>query len=129
MRVLLDTAAFWWIASGSPRLVRRAADVFTDPANEVWLSPVSLWELLVKHQIGKLPTTIPIVDLFARAREQVFIRSLSVTESAVLRLASLPSLHRDPFDRLLVCQALDEGMTLLTPDEQVRAYPVATIWE
>ena len=129
MKILLDTAVFWWIASGSPRLSRRAAELFADPANDFALSPVSLWELLVKQQIGKLSTPEPIIDLFARARQERLIRSLPVVESAVLRLASLPPLHRDPFDRLLICQAIDEGMTLLTPDEQVRAYPVPTLWE
>lgn len=129
MRVLLDTAAFWWLACGSPKLSRRAVDVFADAANDLVLSPVSIWELLVKHQIGKLPTPAPIAELIARARQDRLIRSLPVTDSAVLRLATLPMLHRDPFDRLLICQALDEGMTILTPDESIRKYPVATIWE
>ena len=129
MKILLDTAAFWWIASGSTRLSQRSAAVFADPANDIALSPVSLWELLVKNQIGKLPTSIPIIELLTRARQERLIRTLPVIESAVLRLASLPPLHRDPFDRMLICQALDEGMTLLTPDDQVRAYPVPTLWE
>ena len=128
MKVLLDTATFWWIASGSNRLSTRAIEIFVDPANEIALSPVSLWELLVKHQLGKLPTKQPIVDVIARARDERHIPSLPVRESAVMRLAGLPPIHRDPFDRLLICQVLDEGMTLLTPDEQIRAYSVPTIW-
>jgi PIN domain nuclease of toxin-antitoxin system len=128
VKILLDTAAFWWIASGSSRLSRRAAEAFADPANDISLSPISLWELVVKNQIGKLPTSVPIIDLLGQIRNGRLIRSLPVIESAVLRLASLPPLHRDPFDRLLICQALDEDMTLLTPDEQVRAYPVPTLW-
>jgi PIN domain nuclease of toxin-antitoxin system len=128
VRILLDTAAFWWIASGSDRLSERAEQVFADPGNDVALSPVSLWELLVKHQIGKLPTKVPIVELLSQARNERLIRPLPVSEPAVLRLATLPPLHRDPFDRLLICQALDEDMTLLTPDKQVRAYPVPTLW-
>jgi len=128
MKVLLDTATFWWIASGSNRLSTRAIEIFVDPANEIALSPISLWELLVKHQLGKLPTKQPIVDVIARARDDRHIPSLPVRESAVMRLAELPPIHRDPFDRLLICQALDEGMTLLTPDDQIRAYSVPTIW-
>ncbi len=129
MRLLLDTSAFWWLATGSPRLSRRAAAVFTDPANDVALSPISIWEIMVKHQLGKLPTKTPIVDPIAQVRNERLIRSLPLTETAVLRLASLPPLHRDPFDRMLICQALDEGLTLLTSDDQVRAYPVPTMWE
>lgn len=129
MKLLLDTAVFWWLASGSARLSRRAAELFADPENDVALSPVSIWELLVKNQIGKLPTPVPIADLLARVREERLVRPLPLRDSAVLRLAALPSLHRDPFDRMLICQALDEGMTLVTPDERVRAYPIATVWE
>jgi PIN domain nuclease of toxin-antitoxin system len=129
VKVLLDTAVFWWLAIGSPRLSRRAAELFADSANDVALSPVSIWELLVKNQIGKLPTPVPIADLLTRVREERLVRSLPLRDSAVLRLASLPPLHRDPFDRMLICQALDEGMTLVTPDERIRAYPVSTVWE
>ena len=128
MRLLLDTATFWWIACGSGRLSPLAAKVFADPSNDVALSPISIWELLVKNQIGKLPTSEPIVDLIVKVRNARLVRTLPVLESAVLRLPSLPLLHRDPFDRLLICQALDEGMTLLTSDELIRAYPVPTLW-
>jgi PIN domain nuclease of toxin-antitoxin system len=129
VKLLLDTAAFWWLATNSPRLSRTAVGLFEDPANDLALSPVSVWELLVKHQLGKLPSPSPIIDLLTRARESQLIRPLPLRESAVLRLATLPPLHRDPFDRMLICQALDEGMTLLTPDEHIRAYPVPTLWE
>jgi len=129
LRVLLDTATFWWFASGSRQLSRRAAEVCSDPANELLLSPVSVWELLVKRQIGKLESTAPIHEVLRRSREQRLIESLPLTDSAVLRLQSLPMLHRDPFDRMLICQAIDESAVLLTPDAQVRAYPVSTQWE
>ena len=56
------------------------------------------------------------------------VRILPLTESAVLRLGSLPDVHRDPFDRILVCQAIDESLTILTPDATLKAYPVATLW-
>ena len=93
------------------------------------LSPVSIWELVVKNQIGKLPTPFPIEQLLARARQDRVVRPLPLNDSAVLKLASLPPIHRDPFDRMLICQALDEGLTLLTPDEHIRAYPEPTVWD
>ena len=128
MRFLLDSAAFWWLATDSNRLSARALDAFANPDNDIALSPVSIWELLVKHQIGKLPTSKPIAELLMSARNDRLIHTLPLVESAVLRLAALPPLHRDPFDRILICQAIDLGMTLLTPDEQIRAYPVNTLW-
>ena len=111
MKLLLDTAAFWWIACGSERLSARAIEAFSDTANDIALSPVSIWELLVKHEIGKLTTAEPIADLIFKVRNERVIRSVPVTESAVIRLPTLPLLHRDPFDRLLICQCLDEKMT------------------
>jgi PIN domain nuclease of toxin-antitoxin system len=128
VKCLLDTAVFWWMASGSARLSDKAMEVFADPSNDVAPSPISIWELLVKHQLGKLPTNEPIANLIVKIRNQRIVRSLPVVEAAVLRLASLPSLHRDPFDRLLICQALEEDMALVTPYEQIRAYPITTVW-
>lgn len=128
MKFLLDSATFWWLATDSDRLSARALEVFADADNEIALSPVSTWELLVKHQAGKLPTTKPITELLLSAKDERFIHTLPLVDSAVLRLATLPPLHRDPFDRILVCQAIDSGMTLLTPDSQIRAYPVSSMW-
>jgi PIN domain nuclease of toxin-antitoxin system len=128
VKILLDTAPFWWIAIGSNKLSARARDVFSDPSNEIALSPVSIWELLVKHQLGKLPAQQPLTDLIAKARNERVIRALPLIDSAVLHLPTLPMIHRDPFDRLLICQALDEQMTLLTSDQEIRDYNVPTIW-
>jgi PIN domain nuclease of toxin-antitoxin system len=91
VRLLLDTCTFLWIASGSTQLSRRAAQLFSDPANEVFLSAVSAWEIAVKY-------------------------------------SRIPSLHRDPFDRMLVCQAVVNGMALLTPDPLISQYPIRAIW-
>ncbi|MCE9554620.1 MAG: type II toxin-antitoxin system VapC family toxin [Planctomycetes bacterium] len=128
MRVLLDAAAFWWLAIDSPRLSPTARRTYADPGNEIALSPVSIWELLVKQMAGKLPTDQPLDELLKKARNARAIRSMPLTEPAVLRLATLPSLLADPFDRMLICQALDSGMTILTPDTIMRQYPVPTIW-
>ena len=96
MKVLLDTATFWWLASGSDRLPQKVADVFAEVANDVALSPVSIWELIVKQQIGKLPVPLPIVDLLTQVRQDRLIRSLPVTESAVMRLSTLPNSTATP---------------------------------
>jgi len=128
MRILLDTVALWWIASSDPQLSRPAMEIFVDRANEVAVSPVSLWEIIVKHQLGKLTLDRPIEEVLDELRRERTIRTLPVHESAVYRVRLLPNIHRDPFDRLLICQAQDEEMTILTPDAAIQQYPVKTIW-
>lgn len=81
---------------------------------------------MIKHQLGKLPLPEPPGQYLPEQRRRHSISSLTVDEASVARLAGLPPLHRDPFDRLLVCQALEHGLTLITVDDAVRAYPVDT---
>lgn len=107
---------------------REARSAYEERGNDVFVSVVSLWEIITKNRLGKLPLPRPVEELLAPLRQGRAAVMLPLLESAVLRLRSLPELHRDPFDRMLVCQALDDGLTLVTPDEQVRAYPVPTLW-
>lgn len=128
MRLLLDTSTFLWIASGSPELSATAREAFSDSANEVFLSPISAWEIAVKHMLGRLPlpeapeTYVPAL----RARHR--IAPLPLEEHAVLQLPKLPEHHRDPFDRMLMCQAIAHGLAILTSDPLVTRYPVRTLW-
>lgn len=128
MRILLDTVTFLWIAEGSDRLSRSALDLFRNSDNEVWLSSVSAWEVSVKHRLGRLPLPEPPDRFIPKMRSIHRIESLCLEESATLQLSKLPELHRDPFDRMLVCQAINRGMTILTPDEMIRQYPVSSTW-
>ena len=128
MRLLLDTCSFLWIIGGAKELSPRAREAFADPANEVLLSAASAWEIAVKHRLGKLPLPEP-PDVFVPAQRAAHgIEPLAIDEEAALHVAKLPDLHRDPFDRLLVAQALVGGLVLLTPDADVREYPVRTLW-
>ncbi|HUT79070.1 MAG TPA: type II toxin-antitoxin system VapC family toxin [Polyangia bacterium] len=128
MRILLDTCTFLWVISDDGELSERARQLVADRGNECFLSSVSAWEIAVKNAIGKLP--LPgAPDRFVPAeRERHGISPLPLDELAALQLPRLPALHRDPFDRMLVCQALAGGLTILTPDEQIRRYPVLTDW-
>jgi len=128
VKLLLDTCTFLWIVAGHPRLSARARDLFRAPENEVFLSAASAWEIAVKHGLGRL--TLPEApERFVPAmREHHGIEPLSIDEESVLQTARLPALHRDPFDRLLVCQAIVHGMTLLTPDPLVTQYPARVMW-
>jgi PIN domain nuclease of toxin-antitoxin system len=128
MRILLDTCTFLWITADSPELSADAKRLFTDRSNEVFLSVISAWEISVKHALGKLPLPEPPQQFVPRQRAAHGAASLPLDEMAVLQLPGLPQLHKDPFDRMLVCQAIAAGLTLLTPDAAIRAYSVPTMW-
>lgn len=127
MKVLLDTCEFLWFVSGDPRLPESVADIVRDPANHVYLSVVSFWEISVKHGLGKLQLPEPPALFVPYQRDQHCFLPLALDEEAVARLGSLPNIHRDPFDRMLVCQAQAHGLTLASSDPLVRQYPVSLI--
>ncbi|MCI0335836.1 MAG: type II toxin-antitoxin system VapC family toxin [Planctomycetes bacterium] len=126
MRLLLDTHVFLWYISGDSRLVSQQTTL-RDPANEVFLSAVSVWEATIKCALGKLSLPATPAVYLRMMRERHAIETLPLDEASVARLASLPDLHRDPFDRILVCQALEHNLTFMTADKIVVAYPVSSI--
>ena len=128
MRLLLDTSTFLWIITDAPELSPRARDLFLDPANEVYLSSVSAWEMAVKHSLGRLPFPEPPERFVPAQRKDHGIEPLPLDEEDALHLARLPLLHKDPFDRMLVCQAIVHGLVILTSDKLVYQYPVRTMW-
>jgi PIN domain nuclease of toxin-antitoxin system len=95
---------------------------------DIFLSPVSAWEIVVKHSLGRLTLPEPPHLFVPRQRELHEVAPLPLDEDAVLTLGRLPEYHKDPFDRMLVCQALAHGLTILTPDAQIGQYPVQTTW-
>lgn len=100
-------------------------DSIRDPDNEVYLSVASVWEAIVKYQLGKLPLPQPASHYLPQQRERHQIASLSLDEASVTWLEILPSLHRDPFDRMLVCQALQHQLMIVTVDAAIQSYPVS----
>jgi PIN domain nuclease of toxin-antitoxin system len=124
MRLLLDTHAFLWFIAGDRRLPETWRAAIQDPENEVFLSAVSLWETIVKHQLGKLPLPEPPASYLPRQRDRHRIASLALDEPSVARLADLPALHRDPFDRMIICQALQNGLSIATLDDAIMGYDV-----
>jgi PIN domain nuclease of toxin-antitoxin system len=129
VKYLLDTCTFLWAVAGSARVPPGVRRILADPANEVHVSAASAWEITVKHGLGKLPLpTRP--DTFVRSQRTAHgFTTLALAEEHVLALAKLPALHRDPFDRMLVCQAVVEGLVVLTPDAEVTQYPIRAVWE
>ena len=128
MKVLLDTCTFLWLATDDRALSLEARAVFEDEENEAFLSAVSAWEIMVKNLLGGLKLSDPPERFVPKYRDAHRIESLPLNEDMVLQLRSLPRVHRDPFDRMLICQAISEGMAILTPDEHIRRYPVRTMW-
>lgn len=124
MKLLLDTHVFLLYINADPQLPVPFLGAIRDPSNEVYLSVASVWEAVVKHALGKLPLPEAPAGYFPRQREAHRIATLPIEEAAFAHLASLPPLHRDPFDRILIAQALQHGLTLVTVDDAVRAYPV-----
>jgi PIN domain nuclease of toxin-antitoxin system len=128
MKVLIDTCTFLWIASASPRLSKTAAAIFLDANNERYLSAVSAWEIGIKHAIGRLPLPARPDIFVSKIREASGIVSLDIDEESALHAGRLPGLHADPFDRMLVAQAIVHGMTILTPDPEIEQYAVRVLW-
>ena len=127
MRILLDTCEFLWLVAGDPKLSPQVEAAVRDPKNAVFLSAVSFWEISLKHSLGKLPLPEPPSRFVPQQREKHFIAPLMLDEAAVAQLSGLPGLHRDPFDRMLICQAKAYDLTLSSSDALVRQYQVALL--
>lgn len=128
MRLLLDTCTFLWIVGGSDELSETARQAFSDPRNEAFLSSASAWEIAIKHRLGRLPLPSKPTTFVPAQRLAHGIDSLVLDEEAALHVAKLPEIHRDPFDRMLIAQAIVGSLVLLTPDDHIRDYPVRTLW-
>jgi PIN domain nuclease of toxin-antitoxin system len=124
VRLLLDTHTLLWWRDDSPRLSSRARSEIADATNEILVSVATLWEISIKRVLGKL--SFPD-DLEEVVREESF-GLLTISFQHLRRLETLPGLHRDPFDRMLVAQALTEGAPLVTNDRALLAYGAPTLW-
>ena len=128
MKVLVDTHAILWWLAGDERLSKRARKILEDPENKRWVSIASLWEIAIKMSSGRLPAEGLTLGTIAGLLKAQQFAILPVRLEDLLRLELLPWLHRDPLDRLIVAQALEEGISLLTADGAMSQYPVQTIW-
>lgn len=122
MRLLLDTHIFLWYISGDGQLSDVTRNAISDPENDVYLSAVSVWESLTKYQIGKLPLPQSPEKYLPEQLQRHLITSLPLDEGSVANLITLPLIHRDPFDRMLICQAVEHNLTIVTVDDAICAY-------
>ena len=130
MRLLLDSCTFLWLIWDEPELSATARAAISASDVQVFLSSASVWEITVKHLAGRLDLRRPVdpASFYVDQRQAHGIDPLPIDENAVAQLPKLPGLHRDPFDRILICQAIAHGLTLITPDESIRRYPILTMW-
>ena len=128
MRVLLDTYSFLWLVTDDDSLSELARTVFLDPDNTLLVSAVTGFEVSVKFSLGKLKLSEPPREFVQNRLHNNAMTALPVTLAHTYRLASLPFHHRDPFDRLLVSQALEEDAPILSADAGLSDYGIERLW-
>ena len=127
MKYLLDTHAVIWFADNSPKIPSRIKEVTKQPANEFFISSVSLWEIAIKMNLGKLDIKSSLDELLEAVNTSAF-EILQIEDKYLKRLSTLPNIHKDPFDRLLIASAIAEDLTIITADENIQKYDVQWIW-
>ncbi len=128
MKLLLDTCALLWMAGAPDQLGQGVRQQIDHPDTEIWVSDCSLWEICLKWESGKLKLPLPPRSWVEQQRRAWHWTALPIARSHLFRVTELPFYHRDPFDRLLVAQAIEEDLTVATPDPWITRYPVATSW-
>ena len=128
MTFLLDTCTFLWVCRGGGGLSQEAAAVIADPTKQLYLSAISAWEIILKVSMRRLTLPMPPDQFLREESRRHQIDPLPFRMEDAFPLADLPPIHKDPFDRLLVCQAIVESLTILTPDPLIARYPVRTLW-
>jgi PIN domain nuclease of toxin-antitoxin system len=124
--LLLDTCTLIWLSTGERRLPERVVSAIA--GSELLVSAASAWEIAIKYSRGTLRLTVAPEHFLRAARERYGFRSLPIDEESALHVRKLPPLHADPFDRMLVSQAIVHGVTIVTPDPLVTQYPARTMW-
>ncbi|MFN0077440.1 MAG: type II toxin-antitoxin system VapC family toxin [Prosthecobacter sp.] len=128
MNVLLDTCTFIWLAMPQGKLSAAATQIINDPANRLYLSDVSVWEVCLKHSVGKLDLPDTPRTWVPQQMKFFQVESLHLDQDSIYRSGELPKVHPDPFDRLLAAQAIESGMTVLSPDTPLSSLGASRIW-
>jgi PIN domain nuclease of toxin-antitoxin system len=128
MKILFDTYAFIWWDSNVSRLSPETLQLCQDQENTLVLSTVSIWEMQIKHQLGKLKLKLPLRDIVEAQQKNNGLELLPVLPPHIFALENLPLYHRDPFDRLIIAQTNIKKAVLLSYDAAIQQYPVDIIW-
>lgn len=129
MSYLLDTHTFLWWDQKSTTLSAKALALFQDTSTSLLLSVASVWEMQIKLSLGKLTLPAPLMQIINNQITINQIALLPITLSHISGLAGLPMHHRDPFDRMLIAQAITEGIPIISADPAMAEYPVTVIWK
>lgn len=128
MNLLLDTHTLLWFLNGDARLTAKAKSLIDDAHNSQFVSIVSLWEITIKHSLGRLALPVPLPELLAFPSTAPQFQLLPIQAAHLLTLDGLPRHHNDPFDRLLVAQAVTENMPMVSIDAALDDYGVQRLW-
>jgi PIN domain nuclease of toxin-antitoxin system len=128
MKYLLDTMVWLWSVGPSKTIGAAGLEILASPEEEVYLSAASSWEIAIKTRLGKSQLPEPPGRYVPKRLAEQGIRSLSINQNHSLRVYDLPSHHSDPFDRMIIAQAMVEEMTILTSDRAFEKYPVEVLW-
>jgi PIN domain nuclease of toxin-antitoxin system len=127
VRILLDTQILLWAITEDDRFPERHRKLFVSPETELYFSMASVWEILIKHGIGKLPLPEPATDYLAKQLNRNQIAVMGIQMHHMSTLEKLADMHKDPFDRMIVAQAISERMPIMTSDSAFAAYPVKLV--
>ncbi len=128
MKLLLDTHVFLWLRSEPQRVSSRVLSAYQEPSNRIYLSIVSIWEMQIKHQIGKLRLDMPLKDIIEGQCDANTLEIMPLRLNHIFGLQNLPPHHKDPFDRLLIVQSRAESVSLVSSDRMFRQYGVTLFW-
>ena len=128
MKYLLDTHAIIWYMEESSELPQEITALIDNPVMDVCICAISLWEIAIKMNLGKLEIKLTLDELLAYVKTREF-RIINIEDEHLLSLHDLPYIHKDPFDRLLVATAITEGLTIITIDENIHKYDVSWVWK
>lgn len=128
MRLLLDTHCWLWYLLSPPKLNQVSRQLLQDPEQEIYLSAASVWEIVIKYDLGQLELPLAPTEYIPKRLEALGHKSLPISQEHVLHIEKLPLHHKDPFDRVLIAQAQVEGLQLVTADEILKRYDVSMIW-
>jgi PIN domain nuclease of toxin-antitoxin system len=127
-RFLLDTHVLLWLIEGSSQLTPAARSVISDNANHLYFSVVSIWEITIKLNIGKLQISHTIAEIYTLL-DQINVEVLTITQSDLEQYLLFPLHHRDPFDRILIAQTIERSLVLVSADRSFENYPVQKLWD
>jgi len=128
VRLLLDTHTLLWLVSDDPQLSQSARESLVEPDNDLLLSPATYWELAIKISIGKYRLSDPLAEYIDEAIRLYGLSILPITPKHAETIVGLPHHHKDPFDRILIAQAIVEEVPLVSSDKAFAAYPVNVLW-